>query len=88
MAKTFVTKQVITLDNVRVAGSARKVRFNATTKRVRVTTKGLRPIIIRSQKDAAGYSATVKTDARKAPVVWTAKTPAKAFAKAVKGCWN
>lgn len=87
MAKTFITKQVITLDNVRVGKIARKVRFSATTKRVRITAKGLRPIVVRSQKDAAGYSATVKTDARTAPVVWTAKTPAKAFAKAVKGCW-
>lgn len=86
MAKTYITKQVITLNNVRVGKSVRKVRFNATTKRVRVTTKGERAIIV--TRDPSGeFAAQIRTEAKSSRVSWYARTPAKAFAKAVKNCW-
>jgi hypothetical protein len=63
------------------------VKFNANSKRVKARCAGFPVIVVREEADGHGFYAFSRENGGIAKFTQKAKTPAKAYAKAVKAAW-
>ena len=78
----------VSVSNVKIQdGTTRRVRFTARPKAVTIRSKGLTPIKVRKPR-GLGASNKFEAFAKNDPTtIFVGKTPARAFANAVKSAW-